>query len=428
MQKAGALRVHLGQKDRVERQHSNPDIDTTKSHLNYCIGCKDYEDAYQSMRKRVKEVDTKSPPKRLKNANQRIVAMSLIAYCPQAIVDQGREDEFFQELHGVYQDFLGDDLHGQIVHKDEIHQYVDPQTHETKTSLPHSHTLASAYVEWTEKDKKTGEVIKRQGINGKNFSSTARINQLNAAVDKMCREKFGVPYVTGAEKKKGKSVEQLKAESQLAKIEKETEDFVRSLEPEPTKTVKNFLGKSKEVPKTDEELQRDREVLAAQAILKDKEEVAAEKKRIQSERERNARERAENEADRQAMNNYLTDRELEYNQNTTAIHEDYKRQLDEQREKHAQETTELRAENHTLKDKIKQLLEEKTRLLKSMAAAAAIRARTALDRKRRENGEVTPHGYDVDTQMTVTQQLYPNVEPPQSPRQTIKTNKQTIER
>lgn len=281
MQKAGALRVHLGQKDRMEREHSNPDIDKTKSHLNYCIGCKDYEDAYQSMRKRVKEVDTKSPPMRLKNANQRVVAMSLVAYCPQAIVDQGREDEFFQALHKVYEGFFGGDLHGQFVHKDEIHQYVDPKTHETKTSLPHSPSLVSAYVEWTEKDKKTDEVIMRQGINGKNFSSQPKINQLNAAVDKMCREKFGVPYVTGAEKKKGKTVEQLKAESQLAKIEKETDDFVKALEPSPTKTEKPIFGKTKEVPKTPEELERDKDVLAAQAILRREGAVIEREKRVQ---------------------------------------------------------------------------------------------------------------------------------------------------
>lgn len=204
------------------------------------------------------------------------------------------------------------------------------------------------------------------------------------------------------------------AKDEADEVKKQTEEYVRSLEPAPTKTVKKFGGGEKEVPKTAEELQRDRDILAAQAVLRDKDKVAEELKELQK--------------DREEFDKYVADRDAEYNQKTAVIHENYKRQLADQEDKHAKETAELRAENHTLTDKIKTLIEEKTRVLKSMAAAAAIKARTALDRKRRENGEVTPHGYDVDAQMRAAQQLYPNVEPPLSPKQTIKTNKQTIER
>lgn len=186
-QKLGALNVHFDQQARIEHEHSNTDIDKTKTSQNYCIGCRDYNDAKQSIKKRVEAIDKESPPLKSKG-DKRIVAMSLIAYCPQAIVEQGKEDEFFQYLYeDVLKDFLGEDLHGQFVHKDEIHQYVDPKTHETKISLPHSHIFVTPYAEWTEKDKKTGEIRARRGINGKNFASPKRINQLNAAVDKMCR-------------------------------------------------------------------------------------------------------------------------------------------------------------------------------------------------------------------------------------------------
>lgn len=210
------------------------------------------------------------------------------------------------------------------------------------------------------------------------------------------------------------------AKDEADEIKKQTEDYVRSLEPTTTKTVKNLVGKPKEVPKTAEELQRDKEIAAAQAVLRDKDELAAKEKRIQQREKELANDEAK-------LAEYAADLEAEYNQKATAIHEDYKRQLAEQEDKHSKEMADLQAENHTLTDKIKQLIEEKARLLKSMAAAVAIKARTALEKKRRENSEVTPHGYDVDAQMRTTQQLYPNVEPPLSPK-TIKTNKQTIER
>ena len=85
-----------------------------------------------------------------------------------------------------------------------------------KISLAHSHTLVSAYAEWTDK---SGE---RKGINGKNFETKARLTALNNAVDKMCREEFGVEYLIG-EGKNGKTVEQLKAESQLEKTRLDNE-------------------------------------------------------------------------------------------------------------------------------------------------------------------------------------------------------------
>lgn len=201
------------------------------------------------------------------------------------------------------------------------------------------------------------------------------------------------------------------AEEQLDKLKKANDDFVRELEPTPTKIVKKFGGE-KEVPKTDEELKRDKEVLAAQAVLRDKDKIAEDKIIVQQELKLVRQEREELQNDREEFEKYVADREAEHNQKTATIHEGYKRQLAAQEDKHEKETAGLRAENHTLKDKIKQLLMEKARFL----ATVAIRARTALERKRRENGEVTPNGYDVDAQMRAIHQLYHNDEPPLSPK------------
>ncbi len=53
-----------------------------------------------------------------------------------------------------------------------------------------------------------------------------------------------------------------------AKLEKQNDEFVASLTPAPTKTVKSIFGGEKEVEKSADELQRDREILAAQSALK----------------------------------------------------------------------------------------------------------------------------------------------------------------
>lgn len=53
-----------------------------------------------------------------------------------------------------------------------------------------------------------------------------------------------------------------------AELEKQNDEFVASLTPAPTKTVKSIFGGEKEVEKSADELQRDKEILAAQSALK----------------------------------------------------------------------------------------------------------------------------------------------------------------
>lgn len=264
-QKAGAMQRHLNAKERMEVKHSNPDIDKSRCGENYYIGCNDYADAYKAMCRRVDEVDKECPPQRVRK--DRAVCCSLYAPCPQEIFDSGRSQEFFNELHNVYRNFFGsENVHGGCVHLDEMHNYIEDGVE--KMSLAHSTTLVSCYVEW--KDKNGNE---RRGINGKNFETKARLNALNKAVCDMVRDKFGIEYNTGEKTKSGRSVEELKARQGLEKIKKENDDFVQSITPSTTKKVKGIFGE-KEVAKTEDELQQDKQILAAQAVLQREQAVA----------------------------------------------------------------------------------------------------------------------------------------------------------
>ena len=81
-QRALSLKKHNGQKERLEYNHSNPDIDKSKTEQNYCIGCDDYDDAVDAMLKRVKEVDERYPQKTKSERKDRKVAVSIEAKCP----------------------------------------------------------------------------------------------------------------------------------------------------------------------------------------------------------------------------------------------------------------------------------------------------------------------------------------------------------
>ncbi|MCM1167827.1 MAG: plasmid recombination protein [Lachnospiraceae bacterium] len=165
----------------------------------------------------------------------------------------------------------------------------------------------------------------------------------------------------------------LKTETEAAKAERdvakaETEDYVRSLNPEPTKTSKTIFGKERVVEKSEEEQQRDRDVAAAQAVLKDKDDVAAEKKR-------NAQEREQIQQDRANIAEYVQTLDNEKN-----------RALDEQRKTFEGEIQQLKAENQTLKQRLNEFIAERAQQARTMALAIKLRARLELDKMLKKLG------------------------------------------
>lgn len=400
--RAANMRNHNGKKERVEKNHSNINIDKSKSDQNFFVGCDDWSDANAKMQERTDAVDKLFPPRKKLDVNERVVCVSLITYCPQAVYDSGRVKDFFELVDKVQRQVFGsENVHGTAVHLDEMHNYIDTDGTE-RSSLAHGHSLVSSYAEWT--DPKSGE--ERKGINGKNFQTRPKMNELNKAIDEMCRREFGVPYMTGKGKGKGsgKSVEEVKTETQLRMAKKENEDYVRSLAPETTKTTKGFLGKEKIVDKTPEEIERDKEVKAAQAVLKDKDDLAerersiAEREKKIAERERKIAQReSELTADEEKLAEYAAKCEADANGKVAKMSEGYQQQFDKQAAEFTGQIAELKAEKATLKEQLQ-------RQAKSSANANAIRARTIREKTMQQMGLQIPSGYTVDAQMRAAQQ------------------------
>ena len=221
---AGAMKNHLGAEERMNCNHENQNIDKSKSHLNFTVGCSDYKESVKMLRSRVKEVDKLYPPKRKVKVNERVVCENIEIKCPQEITDMGYDTvkEYFQGAYKVLQNFFGsENVCGGIAHIDEIHEYTDKDG-KKRISLPHMTTLVAAYAEWNEKNKKTGEITQRRGINGKHFETKSRYNKLNRAIDDYCLANYGVRYTKGKGKDKnpdfGQSVEELKAAEKLHQI------------------------------------------------------------------------------------------------------------------------------------------------------------------------------------------------------------------
>ena len=198
-QKAGAMKKHLGQEEREHVNHSNKEIDRSLSKNNYALGCSDYSEALESMKRRTKEVDKLIPPKRIRK--DRVTCCFIELPCPRELTERGLSDDFFKGAYKTLCDFFGEkNVHGGFVHKDEVHTYTDKDK-TLRTSLEHIHVLVSAYTP-------------EKGINGKAFETRARLKALNSALDDMCFRSFGVRLNT-KETPAHKSVERLKEESEL---------------------------------------------------------------------------------------------------------------------------------------------------------------------------------------------------------------------
>lgn len=240
LQKVGSLKKHNGNEERLEYNHSNPDIDKSRTNQNYCIGCSDYNESADAAAKRVHEIDEKYPPMRngkvVKPRKDRTECISLEVKCPQEIYDRGQQREYFEKWHKLAQDFFGvDDVHGTCVHLDEIHPYIDKDGNE-KMSLAHATTLVSAFAKWT--DKK-GNI--HRGISASKLENPTNLITLNKLMCDMVRREFGVEYNTGEQAQHDKT-EVLKAKSELAKLQREKSDIEEVIAEIPN-LIKQQFGK-----------------------------------------------------------------------------------------------------------------------------------------------------------------------------------------
>lgn len=196
---------HCAKEQRLIHEHSNTNIDKnlTKDFVWQNV---DYDDASQIYDDRITELD-KDPKQN--HRPERVTAFSLEVTLPDGLVNAPVKTRlaWFYDVHRLIVDFSGGEQNsiGYYIHGDEVHKYYDRVEKEYTMSRYHMHDFVIP-------------VDENGKLNGKWFSSLKRINQLNAAVDKMTREKYGCVFITGKNVKNPnrKSVEQLKNESKLA--------------------------------------------------------------------------------------------------------------------------------------------------------------------------------------------------------------------
>lgn len=185
-----AMIRHSENTQRLQHNHSNPDINKELTKYNVDAAKLGYWGTIHAYDQRIEEIDQHNPNKR----KDRVTCFELSIPFPQLAADKWKQCEKVM-LDWLRQTF-GVNLINSFIHYDEVHLYQDHG--EVKQSRPHIHAFVVPEIDGK--------------LNGKKFSARGRMMQLNQELDKELSEKMGVQFLTHEAPRK-KSVEDLKLQS-----------------------------------------------------------------------------------------------------------------------------------------------------------------------------------------------------------------------
>lgn len=191
---------HCDKEQRTTSEHSNPDINKSVTSKNLQLKG-DYKQTCKHYDERIKELDTTTNKNK---RSDRVTCMGLCIPAP-ADLDEDKYTDWFNKVLQVTKRMYGaDNLIQAYVHKDEVHDYLNPTTGNLNTSRVHMHLFF---------------IPEHEGqLNGKWFSSRKNMIALNNQIQEMSERAFGVKFMDGSKRKSRKTVEELKNESQFAEL------------------------------------------------------------------------------------------------------------------------------------------------------------------------------------------------------------------
>lgn len=201
---------HNDRELRFQDGHGNTHINKnlTVYNLQNC----DYDTACRRYDERIAYLDSKPKSNKRKD---RTTAISLIIPIPNEIPDCDVGD-FANKCNRMFTKRFGlKNMIASYVHIDEVHDYIDSSTKQTRTSMRHMHVL---FV--PEQDEK---------LNGKAVCCKKNMIAVNNEVHEMTMRDYGVQFMDGSKQKSKESVEGLKLRSKALEIE-ERENLVEQRE------------------------------------------------------------------------------------------------------------------------------------------------------------------------------------------------------
>lgn len=212
------------------KTHTNADLNKDLTGQNYGVG-DTYDTAREAFLKRLEEVTVGKTVRK-----DAVVGVGFSIPAPADLPEE-KEKDWFNRVYEILGEKYGkDNICCFAVHVDEQHEYIDPDSKESRMSRSHAQGVMVPETE--------GRLC------AKDFVSRGRMIAINNAIDKMSQEEFGVKFMDGSQAKSRGSVETLKQRSARLQIDRDLETArqkVKDVEQEATDKAAELAAREADV-------------------------------------------------------------------------------------------------------------------------------------------------------------------------------------
>lgn len=305
LSEAKAIIRHNDYEERTKegRQHSNTEIDKSKSSQNTSINGLSYKEACNRLEDRIQYLDEHGNTNKRKD---RVTYIALNIPAPLGLSEENEEAWFRDVTEIVGKRYGLDNIIEGYIHRDEKHQYKDVRTGEIVWSRSHLHL---------------GFVPELNGkLDAKHIMTRSEMRQLNRLVDAMTKEKYNTYFLDGTYQTSMGDVEALKTQSALLEIEDGLERN-RQKTTERLKLENEVYQREKDVQKREDDVfDREMSCKAKEKEISDREQncnvteerqrrIAEEQQRIAEQQRRVTEQQRKKEEELQEKENALKARE-----------------------------------------------------------------------------------------------------------------------
>lgn len=212
---AKAMLRHADADERLKHEHSNKDIDKSKTELNTSLYDLSYREMCDIYDQRVQQYQNNATRKLRSNA---VTLVDAIVSVPRDLDDALTDAWISDVVQKINSHYKADVVLDAKIHRDEIHDYVDPATHKTVKSRVHAHIFMFP------------EICQR--LNCRDFTNRQNMTSLNREIDKMTRNLYNCKFLTAeqAVDRDFLTVEQLKRKSDNAELERQSRQISSKLQ------------------------------------------------------------------------------------------------------------------------------------------------------------------------------------------------------
>ena len=290
-----------------ERKGRDADIDSTKSSENISKGFQTAAELIGYSEKHISQLNDHLRSEGKRGIRKDAVKMCVTIIKPPAewIKSLSKEEQinFFEDALVKFEEIVGkDNIKAVAIHFDEqaphMHIFWEPMTKDERLCAKDAHN----WVFFSKLNREMPKYLRSKGweIDDCHAYDSAEEQELK---QKLGKEKY-LQYLQEKRAKNGRSSFKYKAE-----MEAENEKLVKATTVSPEKKVIGLLGREKVVAKTEQEIRDEMTILAAQAVLIDKDQARRDKEYYQKLKD-NEEELIEQKSEEKARS-IVTKRELE---------------------------------------------------------------------------------------------------------------------